>query len=65
MFRKKVLLSTAVVMAVLGGRESAEAQTSAGKSKKFTKNLAEKLAIVSPKLTSNDGNSLINPFLVL
>ncbi len=60
MFRKKVLLSTAVVMAFLGGRESAEAQTSAGKSKKFKENLVEKFANVSPKLTSNDANPLLD-----
>jgi len=65
MFRKKVLLSTAVVMTVLGGRESAEAQTNAGKPKVVKENMAEKFANVSPKLTSNDGNLLINPLLVL
>ena len=60
MFKKNILLSTVIVMAFLGGRESAEAQTSAGKPKKFKENLAEKFANVSPKLTSNDGNPLLN-----
>src|SRR4051812_12885200 len=60
MSRKKILLSTVIVMAFLGGRESAEAQTSAGKPKKFKENLEAKFANVSPKLTSNDGNPLLD-----
>ena len=59
MFRKKVLLSTVVVMAFLGG-EFVEAQTNAGKPKKNKENLAEKFANVSPKLTSNDANPLLD-----
>ena len=46
MFRKKVLLSTVIVMAFLGGREFAEAQTNAGKPKNVKENLAQKFANV-------------------
>lgn len=59
MFRKKVLLSTVVVMAFLGV-EFVEAQTNTGKSKKFKENLAEKFANVSPKLTSDNANPLLD-----
>jgi arabinoxylan arabinofuranohydrolase len=60
MFRKKVLLSIVVVMAFLGGRESAEAQTIAGKPKVVNENLTEKFANVSPKLTSKNANPLLD-----
>ncbi|KIQ25487.1 beta-xylosidase [Flavobacterium sp. MEB061] len=60
MFRKKVLLSTAVVMAFLGGRESAEAQTNAVKPKIIKENLEEKFANVSPKLLTNNANPLLD-----
>jgi arabinoxylan arabinofuranohydrolase len=60
MFRKKVLLSTVIVMAFMGGRECAEAQTKAGKPKKEKENLTEKFANVSPKLTSDNANPLLD-----
>jgi arabinoxylan arabinofuranohydrolase len=60
MFRKKVLLSTVIVMAFLGGRESAEAQTSAGKPIVVKENLEEKFANVSPKLLTNNANPLLD-----
>ncbi|MDR7210708.1 glycoside hydrolase family 43 protein [Flavobacterium piscis] len=60
MFRKKVLLSTAVVMAFLGGKKSAEAQVNTAKSKAVNENLEEKFANVSPKLTSDKANPLLD-----
>ena len=60
MFRKKVLLSTLVVMSFLGGREFVEAQTKAHKPKEVKENLAEKFANVSPKLTSDNANPLLD-----
>jgi len=60
MFRKKVLLSTVIVMAFMGGRECAEAQTKTGKPKKVKENPEEKFANVSPKLLTNDANPLLD-----
>jgi arabinoxylan arabinofuranohydrolase len=60
MFRKKLLLSTAIVMAVLGGREFVEAQSKVKKPKEVKENLEEKFANVSPKLTSNNANPLLD-----
>jgi arabinoxylan arabinofuranohydrolase len=60
MFRKKVLLSTVVVMSFLGCREFVEAQTNADKPKEVKENLAEKFANVSPKLTSDNANPLLD-----
>ncbi|UUF12502.1 MULTISPECIES: glycoside hydrolase family 43 protein [Flavobacterium] len=59
MFRKKVLLSTVVVMAFLGG-EFTEAQTNTGKPKKVKESLTEKFANVSPKLNSDNANPLLD-----
>ena len=60
MFRKKVLLSTVIVMAFMGGIAFAEAQTKAGKPKKEKENLTEKFANVSPKLTSDNANPVLD-----
>ena len=60
MFRKKVLLSTVVIMSILGGTEFVEAQTSAGKPKVVKENLEEKFANVSPKLLTNNANPLLD-----
>ena len=60
MFRKKVLFSTIVIMAFLGGKEGAAAQTNAGRPKVVKENLGEKFANVSPKLTSNNANPLLD-----
>jgi arabinoxylan arabinofuranohydrolase len=58
MFRKKVLLSTVIVMAFMGGNEFAKAQTKTGKLKK--ENLEEKFGNVSPKLISDNANPLLD-----
>ena len=60
MFRKKMLLSTVLAISFLGCKEDAAAQTNMGKPKKVKENLAEKFANVSPKLTSNDANPLLD-----
>src|SRR5687768_12787260 len=60
MFRKKVLLSTVVFMAFLGGGEFVEAQTNADKPKVVNEKLKEKFTNVSPKLTSNNVNPLLD-----
>jgi arabinoxylan arabinofuranohydrolase len=60
MFRKKVLLSTVVVMAFLGGIKSAEAQSTNDKPKEVKENLEQKFANVSPKLTSDNANPLLD-----
>ncbi|MGN8055458.1 glycoside hydrolase family 43 protein [Pedobacter sp. 22163] len=60
MFRKKVLLSTVFVISLLGCQKDVEAQTNAGKPKMVKENLAEKFANVSPKLSSNNANPLLD-----
>lgn len=60
MFRKKVLLSTVLVISFLGYQKNVEAQTNAHKLKVVNENLEEKFANVSPKLTSNNGNPLLD-----
>ncbi|WP_286860596.1 glycoside hydrolase family 43 protein [Proteiniphilum sp. UBA5510] len=60
MFRKKVLFSTVVVMAFLGGIEFIAAQTNAGKTGNVKENLEAKFANVSPKLTSSNANPLLD-----
>jgi arabinoxylan arabinofuranohydrolase len=60
MFRKKLLLSTLIAISFLGYNKDVEAQTNAYKLKVFNENLEEKFANVSPKLTSNNGNPLLD-----
>src|SRR5688572_21032378 len=60
MFRKKVLLSTVLVISFLGYKKDVEAQTNAHKLKVVNEKLEEKFANVSPKLTSNNGNPLLD-----
>jgi arabinoxylan arabinofuranohydrolase len=60
MFRKKVLLSMVLAISFLGGTEFVEALTNAGKPKVVKENLEEKFANVSPKLTSNNANPLLD-----
>jgi arabinoxylan arabinofuranohydrolase len=60
MFRKKVLLSTVVVMSFLACREFAEAQSTTDKPKEVKEKLEEKFANVSPKLTSDNANPLLD-----
>jgi arabinoxylan arabinofuranohydrolase len=60
MFIKKVFLSTVLAISFLGCQKDVEAQTNAGKSKEFKENLEGKFANVSPKLTSNNANPLLD-----
>ena len=60
MFRKKVLLSTVLAISFLGYQKDVEAQTNAHKPKVVNENLEEKFANVSPKLTSNNANPLLD-----
>jgi arabinoxylan arabinofuranohydrolase len=60
MFRKKVLLSTILAISFLGYKKNVEAQTNAHKPKVVIENLEEKFANVSPKLTSNNANPLLD-----
>src|SRR5688572_5708113 len=59
MFRKKVLLSTVLVISFLGYKKDVDAQTNA-KPKVVNEKLEEKFANVSPKLTSNNANPLLD-----
>ncbi|HLO59839.1 MAG TPA: glycoside hydrolase family 43 protein [Bacteroidales bacterium] len=60
MFRKKVWLSTVAVMAFLGGSEFAKPQTNAGNPTVVKENLEEKFSKVSPKLSSDNANPLLD-----
>ena len=60
MFTKKLLLSTLLAISFLGYKKDVEAQTIAHKPKVANEKLEEKFANVSPKLTSNNGNPLLD-----
>ena len=60
MFRKKVLLSAVFAISFLGFQKDVEAQTNAHKLKVVNENLEEKFAKVSPKLSSNNANPLLD-----
>ena len=60
MFRKKVLLGTVFAISFLVCKKDVEAQTNADKPKVLNENLTEKFANVSPKLTSNNANPLLD-----
>ncbi len=60
MFIKKVLLSTLLAISFLGYKKDVEAQTNAHKPKVVIESLEEKFANVSPKLTSNNANPLLD-----
>ena len=60
MFRKKMLLSTVIAISFLGCKEDAAAQANMGKPKMVNEKLEAKFANVSPKLTSNDANPLLD-----
>ncbi|MDQ0640988.1 arabinoxylan arabinofuranohydrolase [Pedobacter sp. W3I1] len=60
MFRKKALLSTVFVISFLGCQKDVKAQTNVEKPKVVNGSLAEKFANVSPKLTSNNVNPLLD-----
>ena len=57
MFRNNVLLSTVFAISFLGWQKDLEAQI---KPKVVNENLEEKFANVSPKLTSNNANPLLD-----
>src|SRR5216110_1234522 len=59
MFRKKVLLSTVLAISFLGYKD-VEAQTNVNKPKVVNEKPEEKFANVSPKLTSNNANPLLD-----
>src|SRR4051812_16395347 len=60
MLIKKVLLSTVLAISFLEYKKDVEAQTNAHKLKVVNEKLEEKFANVSPKLTSNNGNPLLD-----
>jgi arabinoxylan arabinofuranohydrolase len=60
MFRIKVLLTTVLVMSFLGSRVFVKAQTNTDKPKEVNENLEKKFADVSPKLTTNNANPLLD-----
>ncbi len=60
MFRKKALLSTVFVISLLGCQKDVKAQTNVEKPKVVNGSLEEKFANVSPKLTSNNANPLLD-----
>jgi arabinoxylan arabinofuranohydrolase len=60
MFRKKVLLSTVFAISLLGCQKDVEAQPNAGGPKVVNEKREEKFANVSPKLTSNNANPLLD-----
>jgi arabinoxylan arabinofuranohydrolase len=60
MFRQKVLVSAMVAMSLLGCKNSTQAQVNANEPKKVNEDLEAKFANVSPKLTSNNANPLLD-----
>ncbi|MDR7210279.1 glycoside hydrolase family 43 protein [Flavobacterium piscis] len=60
MYIKKKVLSTIVIMSFLGCNEFAVAQSKTNKTKEVKENLIEKFANVSPKLSSNNANPLLD-----
>jgi arabinoxylan arabinofuranohydrolase len=60
MFRKKVLLSAIIAMSFLGCKEFSGTQSTADKPEEVKENLAEKFAKVSPKLTSDNANPILD-----
>jgi len=60
MFRKKMLFTAVLAISFLVSKEDAVAQTNAEKSKLVSEKLEEKFTNVSPKLTSNNANPLLD-----
>jgi arabinoxylan arabinofuranohydrolase len=60
MFRQKVLVSVMVAMSLLGCKKSTQAQVNADEPKEVNEDLEVKFANVSPKLTSNNANPLLD-----
>jgi len=60
MLRKKVLVSAVFAISFLGCKKDVQAQVKADRSKEVIENLEVKFANVSPKLTSNNANPLLD-----
>ncbi|MCU7552116.1 glycoside hydrolase family 43 protein [Chitinophagaceae bacterium LB-8] len=60
MFRQKVLVSAMVAMSLLGCTKNTTAQVNADEPKEINEDLEAKFANVSPKLTSNNANPLLD-----
>src|ERR1039457_2599658 len=60
MIIKKVLLSTILAISFLGYKKDVEAQANVDKPKVVNENLEAKFANVSPKLSSNNANPLLD-----